>query len=75
MSNSKHLISFNVLLRPSDHKKLTLLAEHFHLPKAQVLRQALNAYALMELDHRPVCANGRACLCPHLLPPPHKVSA
>lgn len=70
---AKKRVSFNVLLMPTEHAELVKLAEQVHLSRSDVIRTSLRAHFSMALGDMPHCANGRPCMCPHLLPPKPEV--
>jgi len=45
--------------------KLHSLQENGRLSGAHVVRQAVTHMHAMSIEHRPTCANGSACHCPH----------
>lgn len=60
-----HGINYNVLLDTTTNEQLIAISSGLRLSKAQVVRFAINHWALMRIEHTPVCADGQSCRCPH----------
>lgn len=59
-------VKFTILLDEQGGEDIRLLKEKKRISKGQIIRDALRAYAAMELYNSPTCANGRACFVPQM---------
>ena len=59
-------VRFNVLLRDAEKEMLERVAAVRRCSKGMVIRQAVWAAYLQEVEGKPTCANGRGCIVAHL---------
>lgn len=55
----------SVLFDDETADMLTQLTDKGRLSKGHVIRQAVRHTFAMQIQHRPTCATGNACHCPH----------
>lgn len=69
--NRKYTINFNLVLDKETDAFLIRIAGEQCTSKAHVLRSLIRDRHTMQYRREPLCATGRACLCPHahLYPP------
>lgn len=58
----------NVILDAADKRKLTALQEATGIGMGQILRMGMRLMYTMQVEKKPVCANGQTCLFPHAHP-------
>lgn len=56
----------NVLIDPTDRKRLDELSEHLKRSRGQIVRELINVAWLDFLNGIPMCATGTACSMPQL---------
>lgn len=59
-------VKFSILLDEQLDEDIKLIKEKKRISKGQIIREALRAYAAMELHSSPTCANGRGCFVPQM---------
>lgn len=64
-ATTKYPRSFTTLFSDSQDARLTEISEKLGIPKTAVLRQLVDASYDHRFDHKPHCASGDTCRCPH----------
>ena len=63
--NRVFTITYNLMLDERTDHQLVALAKRHEMTKAQVCRQGIRNWAIMDELRSARCANGQKCLCPH----------
>ncbi len=63
--NRVFTITYNLMLDERTDAQLIALAKRHDMTKAQVCRQGIRNWAIMDELRSARCADGRKCLCPH----------
>ncbi|KKM91771.1 hypothetical protein LCGC14_1225150 [marine sediment metagenome] len=63
--NRVFTITYNLMLDERTDAQLIALANRHDMTKAQVCRQGIRNWAIMDELRSPTCSNGQKCLCPH----------